>query len=1846
MKRINFKSFILTITILLTLGVGQMWGAWSFSGTSYMYFHNKGSWTDAGKMLFIGKSDYSSVYTMSAVTGHTTLWVVQLPSSGWSDASYMAVAGAGSVWGSGSWGPSNRTNATHYTNTYTSGLEASDTQRYILIPSGTANNSSISLTYLGTSDPNYTITVKAKISTNNGSSYSEATSPGTLSASSKKFTAYNSCNSATSLSSGKIICGYLYSTTLTAPSTDPTGYTFVGWYNSSGTRQTTSKTLTITPTEDATYYAYYKANQYSGTINANGGAANQSYTATYKTTSLTIATAPTRTGYNLNGYYKEAACTTLVANTSKALQASTGYTNASKQWTNTSSPAPTLYAGWTAKTYSITLDREGATTGSTSVTMTYNSSTHSSITMPTKTGYDFGGYWSADNGTGSMVMNASGVLQANVDGYTGAGGIWTKDATCTLYAKWTAKTTTITYSQSGTGYGSGGPSTTQIATYGSAMPSISKPTAANGYAFMGYYDAAGGSGTQYYTSAGASARTWNKTDATCTLYAYFKKAEITNLAFSAGTVMEPSTSFTVTATIAPTPVGSKHIDWKLRYGNDNLVESQPSFGTGTTTNSVTAPAAGGSYKIEAVLRTGTTANSGTTLDSVVYSFSIASDHTVTIEYRSGSATGDIIKASTTNPGKPLEWTSITAPSITGYSFTKWKAGDGITIEDADANGEKASATIKYKANYDGKLIAIYNKKKMIYFNNTLGWSNVYVYFYNTNEYWDNTYGSGAQQTQAFNGDHKPYWEQEHGTMTRIAGTNIWYFEYSYEITRANICFTKTSQHGNQWFDNTEVVRVCDAPFNPTTLPMFVPLSSPTENKNVHGSYKTIYYTQGYWMNYPENPGYWLKIFDKVSGSPDPVVIQDIPFEYNANKTVPMSLTVDLEAGRTYGFKIYRNDGAWLGNGGTMKINHSGDFTKGETVWEFTTGTANCGLKTSVAGDYIFTLSYGLDGYSNYNTLVGVHYPIAQGDYRIVYNDRIAWSQKTAHASTWWHPSRAIHKENGSVDTISFYVSKAAGASASMKFQYASSITTEGVVSWADKSSGSINLSSITKSGVYNFILSQSSGNITVSKIEPYDGNYYIRTDKAGPTKWDNFRARDHQMTYTEFSNSAANAFGDKFTHYFAKWCPAGTNVKFVIANDYSVCVSDTLIQDIDNPYSNINASGFLNSDGNPEETQNIYSANIRFMYNEETNKISRAYVASSTNAARKFLVLNCESGKTILDDEGNPLDGTGEDERSAIFQDKENFIYERILEITPNTKFKLYACYAAVTPTIANAQYFAGNYAGNAWTDGNYVVLISGSGDRQKVRVIYDFKTNRLVAAWIPTEGVSVSGNMDIDADVMVLRDHQKAAECITFASGGKLTDVKTVYGAMKFNRWTLSNRKRGLGNAEDNNKNHCINADSIAVYHAILPAGEQKSIYERSLYFVSFPFDVKLSEVFGFGKYWDEWYIEYYDGLNRAKNGYWMDSPPNWKFVTPSMYEDFVLNAYEGYILGLDLDFMGYDNTTFWANNISNVELYFPSREQMGTIQTTNVTIPALNTIEGDPYRCTINRGTEEGDRRFKDSYWRCIGVPSYNEYAGTLTSNGSTTINWHSGTDYTDYFPFLYAWNMNDNTLTAQTGSTFPFKPMHAYLTQVPSAIYWTNVSATPSSIVARQKTEEQPKEFSWRLALIRNEQEEDQAYIRMANLEQVTDTFDFGQDLMKELNSPRSNIYSYIGYERVAANSMPIHTEGITIPLGLNIISAGEYTFSMPDGTQGVGITLVDSEANTRTSLSALDYTVTLEKADYNDRFFLEISPINYIPTGMENGEATDGEKGARKVLINGLLYIVRDGKMFDARGVRVE
>lgn len=240
-------------------------------------------------------------------------------------------------------------------------------------------------------------------------------------------------------------------------------------------------------------------------------------------TKLAKMVAPTKAGYTLKGYYTAKSGGEKIADLEGVLQADvsvseTEWTNSDGQWVKGGDA--TFYAQWDVNTYDITLNREGAEDGDESVTLTYNSNSHDAITNPSKVGYTFSGWYSGIGGTGTLVIDASGVLQNSVTietvNWTDASGNWIKDGTATLYAKWTVIQTTLSFNQNS---GEGGQTSNLTATYAATMPAINGTPTRAGYYFGGYYDGEGGTGTQYYTAAGTSARSWDKDNASLTLYA-------------------------------------------------------------------------------------------------------------------------------------------------------------------------------------------------------------------------------------------------------------------------------------------------------------------------------------------------------------------------------------------------------------------------------------------------------------------------------------------------------------------------------------------------------------------------------------------------------------------------------------------------------------------------------------------------------------------------------------------------------------------------------------------------------------------------------------------------------------------------------------------------------------------------------------------------------------------------------------------------------------------------------------------------------------------------------------------------------------------------------------------------------------------------------------------------------------------------------------------------------------------------------------------------------------------------------------------------------------------------------
>ena len=253
----------------------------------------------------------------------------------------------------------------------------------------------------------------------------------------------------------------------TAPS--KTGYRFGGWFTDDGTF-TNEFTENTKVSANITVYAKWIINSYVVAFDSQGGSEAGSVAATYGG-NVAEPTAPTKTGHTFGGWFKEADCIN-------------GWNFA----TDTITANTTLYAKWTAVTYTVTFDSQGGSVISPSI-VAYGENA-AVPTEPTKVNYAFEGWfkeaactnpwrfaidtvttdktlfakWSVsayvvtfDSRGGSEVSSSTVAVGGNVaeptaptrEGYTFEG--WFKEADCanawsfatdtvnettTLYAKW------------------------------------------------------------------------------------------------------------------------------------------------------------------------------------------------------------------------------------------------------------------------------------------------------------------------------------------------------------------------------------------------------------------------------------------------------------------------------------------------------------------------------------------------------------------------------------------------------------------------------------------------------------------------------------------------------------------------------------------------------------------------------------------------------------------------------------------------------------------------------------------------------------------------------------------------------------------------------------------------------------------------------------------------------------------------------------------------------------------------------------------------------------------------------------------------------------------------------------------------------------------------------------------------------------------------------------------------------------------------------------------------------------------------------------------------------------------
>jgi uncharacterized repeat protein (TIGR02543 family) len=358
--------------------------------------------------------------------------------------------------------------------------------------------------------------------------------------------------------------------TVTVPATtvgtlpaEPTraGYTFAGWWDIQAVTGGTQFLGNTTVTSSTTVYARWTVippNSYIVTFNKNAADAVDANPTTKtvtapKTTVETLPTEPTRTGYTFAGWY-----TVQAVNGGTQFQANTPVT-----------VNITVYARWTANTYTVTFDKNGGTTEANPATKTVTTpktTVETLPTAPTRTGYTFADWWDVSETSGGNQFQANTPVTGNI----------------TVYARWTlnnATTYTVTFDKND-GTTEADPTTKTVTAPATDVGTLPTEPTKSGSIFTGWNTKADGTGTPFEASTIVASN--------ITVYAQWKAAYKYTVTFdkNGGTteanpsvkeVEEPATTINALPT-APAQTGYTFAGWY----DTNSASGGNSFDASTT----------------------------------------------------------------------------------------------------------------------------------------------------------------------------------------------------------------------------------------------------------------------------------------------------------------------------------------------------------------------------------------------------------------------------------------------------------------------------------------------------------------------------------------------------------------------------------------------------------------------------------------------------------------------------------------------------------------------------------------------------------------------------------------------------------------------------------------------------------------------------------------------------------------------------------------------------------------------------------------------------------------------------------------------------------------------------------------------------------------------------------------------------------------------------------------------------------------------------------------------------------------------------------------------------------------
>ena len=425
--------------------------------------------------------------------------------------------------------------------------------------------------------------------------------------------------------------------------------------------------------------------------------------------------------------------------------------------------------------------------------------------------------------------------------------------------------------------------------------------------------------------------------------------------------------------------------------------------------------------------------------------------------------------------------------------------------------------------------------------------------------------------------------------------------------------------------------------------------------------------------------------------------------------------------------------------------------------------------------------------------------------------------------------------------------------------------------------------------------------------------------------------------------------------------------------------------------------------------------------------------------------------------------------------------------------------------------------------------------------------------------------------------------------------------------------------------------------------------------HFISLPYDVNVADIrfanpeeTAIPVLGTDYLLKWYDGEKRAAT----KNDQTWEMVAP----DATLKRGLGYIFALP------------GTGKVKREFRFPMSNDVITQENDNKFVESV-----------YGYGCDQPTLGSNHKGWNLVGAPYLMPYSSDLESPLRTGMLIEDHSPEHDVPTWDGSWTDNGDGLyyiaipinngwdyyKQVTMEDYPLQPFTSYFVQIDGGL--TNNPADPqgidfnasrvqrSSIVRRRPAEYEETEDThpvWcQIDLTNPQGETDKTTVLMSN--RFTDNY----DMMRDMTKMRGAYYNY--YSRpvlasrnnegeMAFNALPDSSALAGIPLNFFAAGSGSYTIAYNDryGREEVkAVMLLDKTTNQWYDLMSEPYEFTTNRENNTTRFILSVRVERkqpQTPTDIFDPSAGADGQTPRKLLINGHVYILRGGVIYDMTG----